>query len=86
MGSEVKGDSVENSVIKIGELTDSTLEEVTKLKDRLESVLNPQDAKSEASDPKEPHGVKVINDLESAYDTLLDVRYNIRDLTDRLAL
>lgn len=86
MGSEVKGESVENSVIKINEIADSTLEEATRLREGLKSILNPSTAKEAGTDKKQEHGVKVIADLETAYDALLDARYIIRDIMDRLAL
>ncbi len=84
--SDVKGDSLENAVIKANEVADSTLEEISKLRLALEGVLRPQEAKDTASEPQVSNAVPVIAEVEKAHNTMLEARYIIRDILDRLAL
>lgn len=84
--SDVKGDGVENSVIKINEISNSTLEELTKLREALEGVLHPQEAKDTASEPMPGNQVKMVAEIERSYNTMIEARYIVRDILDRLAL
>jgi hypothetical protein len=84
---EVKTSGVENSVIGVREIADSSLEEASKLRSALEHILAPTGENVTSSDEKkQPHAVKVVSDLEECIDVMREARYIIRDIMDRLAL
>ena len=84
--ASVKGDSVTNSVIKIYELAGGIFEEIVALSESRGPILCRQDEKSVATEGNTPHSVTVIRNVEAVYQTLLEVRYVVRDISDRLAL
>jgi hypothetical protein len=73
--------------MKVGEVADSMLEDILRLRDQLDMVLHPQDGtRADGSEPRPLHSVKMIGEVEAIWETLLEVRYLIRDTLDRLAL
>ena len=82
----VQTESVRNSMTGTRELVDSTLDDITRLRIELDSVLRPQESQDVQETGHPPFSVEIINDVEQTNEIIREIRYVIREVIDRLAL
>lgn len=78
--------SITESVDKTSKMADSLLEEIFQLRSELDVVLSAAETRDNAVSAEQPYSVQLLGDTEKIYQTLIEARYMIREISDRLSL